>query len=442
MTELETRDAIVIGGNAAALSIAYLLGSYGYRTTLVERAPFLGGNDASWRNENGRIFDYGVHALDHHRSEFVTRLFERAVDGRFRRLPKVRRLLLRGHLIPYNAPPEEWPADLRALMKPGEIVDDLAGAPPTREALGAIYGPAFADFVFDEVLASYPAEHAQLGYGVDESELLVNIYPWFFPRVERTTRDTNPHDRYQNRVRREGGEHVIYPEEGGFGGFMDGLADKARALGVEVEVGADDLHVDYDADAMRIREVRANGRRLASDRVYWCGPPKALMQMLGRPAFDATPEQFALGSLQFERPVDCDALEILGGDPAHHIKRASFPGKLQGGPDDLVQIEFHFPKGDARFGQDEAWWFESWTESLRALGVTRPDNEAVGFDLKLFPIHYNAYGIEGRPSPELELPELPPDTNLKPVATTYRRVNLNTRLPMYLELLARDLARN
>lgn len=437
------RDAVVIGGNSAALSIAYLLGSYGYRTTLVERAPFLGGNDASWKNENGRVFDYGVHALDHGRSEFVTKLFEHAIDGRFRRHPKVRLLLLRGHLIPYNVGPEQWPEDLRALLKSGSIVDDLKGAKPTRAALGRIYGPGFADFIYDEVLASYPAEHAQIDYGVDESELLVNIYPWFFPKVERLTNEvgSDAHQRYQDRVRREGGEHVIYPEEGGFGAFMEGLADKARGLGVEIELGASDLEIDYDPESMSIRSVLANGRRLTSRRMYWCGPPKVLMQMLGEPAFDATPEQFALGSFQFERPLDCDAIEILGGDPRHLMKRVSFPGRLQGGANDLLQIEYHFPKGDARFGQDKNWWYETWLDSLREIGIAQPDNEVVSLDLKLFPIHYNAYGIEGRPSPELELPELPPDTNLKPVASTYRRVNLNTRLPHYLEFLARDLAR-
>ena len=86
-SDAEHRDAIVIGGNLAGISVAYLLSQYGYKTTLIEPAPFLGGIDGSFRNENGRTFDFGVHALDHERSEFVSRLMEHAVDGRVRRLP-------------------------------------------------------------------------------------------------------------------------------------------------------------------------------------------------------------------------------------------------------------------------------------------------------------------------------------------------------------------
>ena len=327
----EERDALVIGGNMQGITLAYLLGQYGYRTTLVERAPFLGGIDGSFENSQGRIFDFGVHALDHGRNEFVSNLFERAVKGRFRRLPKRRSLLLRGQLIPYNSPPEDWPGELRALLKPGRIVDDIGSDPPTRARLGEVYGPAFADFVFDEVLASYPAEDRQREYGVDESRLLANIYPWFFPRVERVRREDTTHHRYQSKVRAIGGEHVIYPEEGGFNGFALGLAEQAREAGVEVLVGARDLSVEMDAERRRVEHVVADGRRYSASRVYWCGPPKVLLDLLGEESFDATPETFILASFQFERPVLCQDLELLGGDPRHLIKRASFPGKLQGG---------------------------------------------------------------------------------------------------------------
>lgn len=440
--ELSHRDALVIGGNMAGLTVGYLLGSYGLHTTLIERAARVGGIDGSFTNERGRRFDFGVHALDHGRNEFVSRLLERAVEGRFRRLPKQRALLLRGHVFPYNSPPEDWPTELRALLKPGRIVDDLGGAPPTRARLGAVYGPKFADFVFDEVLVSYPAEDAQRRYGVDESALLANIYPWFFPRVERGARADTAHHRYQSRVRAEGGEYVIYPAEGGFQGFADGLARMAQRAGVELVTGAGDLELVMDDARRAVVEVRADGRRFAADRVYWCGPATPLMQLLGEPAFDANPESFALGSLQFERPVTCEYLELIAGDPRHLVKRASFPGKLQGGPDDLVQLEYHYPKGADGYSQAPEFWLERWLTSLREVGLVQPDNEVVAFDLKHFPIHYNAFGIEGRPTPEVVLPPLPPTSNLRPVLPTYRRINLNTRLPQYLEFLAKDLSRS
>ncbi|MEO0652513.1 MAG: NAD(P)-binding protein [Planctomycetota bacterium] len=446
MSEQVERDALVIGGNLAGISIAHWLASFGYRTTLFEKAPFLGGVDGSFENELGRTFDFGVHALDHGRNEFVTRLMEKAVRGKYRRLPKRRAILLGGHMIPYNAPLALWPDDLRALFRAGEIVDDLGTDPPTREALGRIYGERWADYVFDEILASYPAEQLQTQFGVDESQLLVNIYPWFFPRVERRGRKDDAHHRYQTKVRSEGGEHVIYPESGGFVGFAQGLADVAVEHGAELLVGANDLEVELDDERRRVRAVHAGGRRFTAPRVYWCGPPKVLLQLLGAPYFDATPETFALGSFQFERPVTCEYLELIGGDRRHLIKRASFPGKLQGGPDDLVQIEYHFPRGDEQSGTEQyrterSWWLESWLESLRALGIVERDNEVRSLDLKLIPMHYNGFGIEGQPTPEVELPDLPDDTNLRPVLPSYRKININTRLPQYLRYLAEDLTR-
>jgi hypothetical protein len=437
----EERDALVVGGNMAGLAIAYLLGQYGYRTTLVEKAARLGGVDGSFVNGRGRSFDFGMHALDHMRAEFVTKLLTHAVRGRVRRLPKRRAIVLRGHLIPYNAPPSAWPAELRALLRAGPIVDDLGSAPPTRAALGRIYGAAFAAMIFDEALRSYPAECRHLDFGVDESALMVNVYPWFFPRVEREGRADDPHHRYQERVRREQDEHVIYPESGGFAGFAEGLAARAREAGVEILQGAGDLAFDMDPAARVVRSCTALGRTFSARRVYWCGPVGALCGLLGEEAPDVAPERFVLGSFQFARPVSCPYLELIVADPAHPINRASFPGKLHGEPDDLVQLEFAFPKASGAYGAGAEYWLETWLDSLRALGVVQRDNELVEFDLKSFPILYNSFGVDGQPMPELELNALPPTSNLRPVLPTIRKVNINTRLPQYLEFLARDLAR-
>ena len=48
--------------------------------------------------------------------------------------------------------------------------------------------------------------------------------------------------------------------------------------------------------------------------------------------------------------------------------------------------------------------------------------------------------IDGVPMPEVDFSgALPPDSNLRPVLPTIRKVNINTRLPQYLEFLAQDL---
>ena len=95
---IEQSDALVIGGNTAGLAVAYLLGQYGYRTRVLERSPLLGGVDRSFQNSNGRTFDHGLHVMEYMRSEFVTRLFLRAVNGEVNKVERKRGIVLRNHV--------------------------------------------------------------------------------------------------------------------------------------------------------------------------------------------------------------------------------------------------------------------------------------------------------------------------------------------------------
>ena len=56
-------------------------------------------------------------------------------------------------------------------------------------------------------------------------------------------------------------------------------------------------------------------------------------------------------------------------------------------------------------------------------------------------MHYNGFGIEGKPTPSVELPDLPADSNLRPVLPSYQHININTRLPLFLQYLTEDLTR-
>ena len=167
---IEQSDALVIGGNTAGVTVAYLLGQYGYKTRLLERSPYLGGIDRSFRNSNGRIFDHGLHVLEYMRSEFVTRLFSQAVNGEVNKVERRRGIVLRNHVIRYNAEPRDWPEELRAMLPDGELVDKLGTDRPTRENLAKFYGKPFADLIFDEALPSYPSDYRHCTLGVDESD--------------------------------------------------------------------------------------------------------------------------------------------------------------------------------------------------------------------------------------------------------------------------------
>lgn len=434
-------DAIVVGGGIGGLVLAYLLSGYGYAVRLVEKSPWLGGFDRSFTNDHGKVFDLGMHALDHMRSEFTTKLFEEVVDGRAHLVEKKRGIVLRNHVIPYNARLEDWPAELREMLPEGGVVDDLGDRPPTRENLARIYGRRFVDLIFDEALASYPAEHRHLAFGVEEHRLASGLYPWYFPRVARTRADVNESRRYQDLVRETPKEYVLYPDEGGFGTFIDAFRQKLEARGVVLSVGAPDLTFDVDPETHECRSIQVNGERWTAPKVYWTAPAAVLCDLLGLPCHDTRPDRFVLTSFQFERPLDCDRLELILADPTHRINRISFPGKLNLGPDDQAQLEFAFPRDSELSELAPDAWYESGLDSLRRLGIAQPDNEVVDFDHKTVLTFYNAFGIDGRPMPEVDLSELRPGSNVRPVVPTIRKVNINTRMPQFLRFLAEDLTR-
>lgn len=438
----EAFDAIVIGGNVAGLVVAYLLANFGYRTALVERAPQLGGKDASFKNRNGRTFDFGLHCLDYLRSEFTTRLFEHVQRGRVHRVERHRAIVLRNHLIPYNALPEEWPGELRGLFPSERIVDELGAEDPTRERIAHTYGAGFADLIFDETLPSYPSDLRHTQFDIAPSRLMVNIYPWFFPRAQRGKLATDASRSYQDEMREQPREYMLYPDAGGFSAFSEALAEQAAQGGAELLVGAEDLEFAFDANGQRVESVRARGRALRAPRIYWCSAPTGLYQTLGLPAPKIAPDTFVLGSFEFERPLSCDYSEIILGDPEHAINRISFPGKLALEKDNLVQLEFSFPTADASWETKPSFWLETWLRSLQRLGIAAGDNRLVDFDMKRVPMYSNVFGVDGVPIPAHDFSaRLGPSSNLRPVLPTHLNVNLNTRVPQYLEFLTRDLLR-
>jgi len=442
--ESERFDAIVIGANVAGLVTSYVLTSWGFRTAIVERAARVGGVDASFRNERGRWFDFGLHALDDMRSELTTRFFGHVLEGALHRLERRRAIVLRGLTIPYNAEPKDWPDALRPLLLHGgesPLVDDIGTQPPTRERIASCYGRGFADLVFGEILPSYPSDHRHALLGVPEQSLLVNVYPWFFPRSARARVSLDASRTYQDAVREQPREYLLYPDAGYFGAFPEAIARRCVAQGAELLLGARDLFVDYQPQTRRVESVLVNGRRLRAPRVYWCGPPAALCALVGREVPNATPDSFVLGSFEYERPVRCAYSELILGDPEHRINRISFPGKLAHGEDNLVQCEFAFPTADEEWSRKPEDWRDAFARSLTQLGVVDAHNRVVDASVQLVPIFYNVLGAEGRELPPLDFADtLGPDSNLRPVLPTYQKVNINTRVPQIVQFLAHDLA--
>jgi hypothetical protein len=440
-SDVETVDAVVVGGNLAGLVTAWLLDRLGFHVVLLERGRRVGGANSSFTTTDGSTFDLGMHVLDDMRSEVTTRLFL-SVIGRenVQRTLLRRAMVLRGRVVPYNPAPDDLPDELRALLPAGDLVDDIGAQAPTRERLRRCYG-AYGDFVLDEVLRSVRPEWRHKELGVDESRLLANVYPWFFPRAERTQVVDGESRPFHDRLRRGEPQYVLYPREGGFSGFARAFIS---ALGPRVEIVTDlpDLHFEVEPSTHTIRWAKAGARRIASRHFFWCARWPQLCGLLGLDAQDLATDRMLLGSMRFDRPAAGDYNEILVADPGFHIDRISFRGRFEGSDDPLLQIEFAFPVADESMPLDAGHWRARWLAELERVGLIGGDHELEDFDFKSLRMHYNSFGAEGVERLEPDPSVIHPASNIRPVAPTQQNRNLNGSVPLYLEYVTRVLAEN
>ncbi|MCZ6623115.1 MAG: NAD(P)-binding protein [Deltaproteobacteria bacterium] len=434
----ETVDAIVVGGNLSGLVTAYLLGHLGYRSVVLERSARIGGANASFTTPDGSTFDLGMHVLDYMRSELTTRLFTHVMGGKVNRVPLKRGMVLRGQAMPYNPIPSDMPEELRKLLPDGELKDDLGTDLPTRERLRKYYGK-YSDFIFDEVLPSYRCEQRHKDLGVEEARLLTNIYPWMFPRSQRSLVTGQESRAFHDRLRRGEEQYILYPTEGGFASFANAFLEKLRP-NVEVLTDIPDLHFELEPGTHRINWLRAKGRQFESRHIFWCAAWPSLCQLLNIPVQNLATDNMLLGSFRFSEPADSEYNELLIGDPSFHIDRISFPGKFAQTNAPLLQLEFAFPVAHGSLPLELQYWQQKWLSDLKRLGLLGDRHKLETFDFRNFRMHYNSFGAEGQECCDADPSLLMPESNIHPVAPTMQNRNINGSVPLYLQQVTRVLA--
>jgi hypothetical protein len=428
MTERRRFDALVIGASTRGLITAYVMSSLGYRAALIERGPVVGGGDGSFAAADGTLFEYGMHVLDEMRSRVATRLFTHVVDGAVNRVKLRRAIVLRNEIMPYAPRPSQMPEAIRRMLPAEELVDDLGEAAPTRAALEPYYGREFVDLIFDEVLPSYPCEFRHRAFGVDESELLANIYPWFFPRARRKAVSGDESRAFHDRLREGIDQHILYPSSGGFGGFCDGFLRHLDPERIEPLIGAGDFTVVLEPGTHRLRGVEVAGKRLEAEHYFWAAGWPELCRHLAIPCQDPATDRVVIGSFRLDRPASTDYHEILVGDPAHSINRIYFPGRFRESDDPLMQVEFAFPSVEPR-SLDGEEWKRTWLEDLARLGVLDSGHRVEMFDFKTRKLHFNSYGMEGEKLVDADPTLLEASSNIFPVVPSMANLNLNAHVP-------------
>jgi hypothetical protein len=407
---------------------------------LVERSTSLGGSDGSFLTTGGAPFDHGLHVLDRDRSRVTTDLFTNAVDGAVHAVELRRGIVLRGHVLPYTPPVEALPPELRSLIPHDVLTDDVGDDLPSRERLAPCYGRGFADLIYDEVLPSFPSEARHLDFGVDEARLLVNIYPWFFPRAARLEVSSDESRAYHDLLRTGTPQTVLCPTGRPFGAFAEAFASKLDPERVEVAAGADDLHVEVRPGTHTIEWVRAAGRRFRAPHYLWAGGWSQLCALLGLPCQHAATDRVLLGSFVLDRTARSEHHELLVGDPSLLVNRVHLPGLFRGTGEALLQVELAVPVADERYGANAEWWRQRWVADLTRLGLLDARHRVVEFDFRAITTHFNGFGAEGEPLRDADPALVRADSNVVPLAPSMANLNLNRWVPRVIEQVSALIA--
>jgi len=202
---------------------------------------------------------------------------------------------------------------------------------------------------------------------VPEENLLGPIYPWFFPQARKRLDAADESTMFHAAMRQGGEQHVLYPDTGGFGSFLEGIIGGIDGKFATIRTGAADIQCRLDQETLRALEVRHDGGTSTANHYFWCAPVSGLARLAGLRLPTLHPQKLALGSYSFDREVVGPYHEILVGDPQMPMGRISFPGRIAGARNHLVQVEHLFPAGFHEVNPET--WQSECLASLRRLGV-------------------------------------------------------------------------
>ncbi len=383
-------ENLIVGAGLVGSITGWILAQQGYGGLLLDKSADPGGVNGSFLDALGNRFDYGRHVINADRNEFTARFFATTQNGKVRRFPLHRGIVVRGHLIPYAAALDEWPAELRNRFE-FNVEAGPARLGSTRQELARVYGRWMADLAFDDMLSAYPTLVWQRERGVPEERLMRWIFPWFFPRTaaeaapdpakEQGVYSHESRD-YHHRTRHTDPplEEVLYPQENGFGDWIESMLGRVRQ-NMDVVLGARELFFDFDPETLVLRSVSLDGIRYSAERVFWCAPLPILCKLMGWELPGGHPQTELLGNFAFRDPVNTAYHEIIAADPQHPFRRINFPELIGGNESSrTLQVEFTTLEGAYALGEGE--WIDRWHSSLIELGIVSRGDPLRNAELK------------------------------------------------------------
>jgi len=365
------KTIVIIGGGLSGLVSADICSHLGINTILIEKSNSLGGGNRSVKDNQENIFDYGYHALDENRSFLTTKFFQKVLHDQFYKLKLNRGIVIKNNLFSYNESFSNWPKEFQFFFKISSLDDNIKNS-LSRKNISKIYGKKFTDFAFDEIANSYPSIKWSLENGGKEEDFFGLIYPWFFPRKNKSVSRDSEWDSFHDKKRKSKEHYVLYPKNNGFQGFVDAIIKDINMDYCTIKKNVKKLEINTNPKTNDISNIKINNKLISGDLYFWCTSPISLAKTLKinlNPSNLGLPQKIIFGNFVFENSIKSNFHEILVGSLEHKINRISFPGKIMKNKNNLIQVEFAFPEN--QFKLDKNFWKNSWLQSLQTLEIIR-----------------------------------------------------------------------
>lgn len=263
-----TRLAI-LGAGMAGFGAAHHFHGAGVRSTLYERKPHIGGHTATYKFDNGFIFDDGPH-VSFTKNERLQDLFASNIDNKYEIVDARVNNYWQGHWIkhPAQCNLHGLPEDLVVA-----IIEDFVAARATgdtsvhsyKDWLYKTYGKTFAD--------TFPIEYGVKYHTTPADNMTID---WLGPRMYEATLEevlrgalspSTPDVHYVT--------HFRYPSHGGFVSYIEPFAEKT------------DVHLSHEVEWIdpRAKEVAfSGGEKHPYDHVVSSIPlPRLIPMIVGAP---------------------------------------------------------------------------------------------------------------------------------------------------------------
>ena len=371
----------ILGTGMAGLGAAHRLGAEGVEPVLYDKLPYAGGHTASFRFDEGFVFDDGPH-ISFTKDERFQELLAAAVKGEFEVLQAEINNHWKGHWIKH-------PAQVNLHGLPDDLVVDIVRDFVEAQArergeianyeewLFASFGETFA--------RTFPMEYGEKYHTLPASRMSTD---WLGPRLYRPKLEEvlrgalSPARQEVHYV-----SHFRYPTRGGFQGYVDGLLE---GLNVVLE------HEAVKIDPVARRIDFANGSSAGYDQLVSSVPLPLLIPMVE----GAPPEvveqakllawsQCLLVNLGIDRADLSDAHWTYFYDRDFTVTRLSFPHMYSrhNVPEGCgsMQAEVYFSNKYRPMEKAPEEYAESVIADLRRCGLLRDEDEITFRHLRVTP---------------------------------------------------------